>query len=214
MASELLTASDTGLALYALLRNRAGQVWNTATPGFETYASANYAAYAIALVEQGASGYYLGNLPAVPSNAQYTASFACKPAGAGATAAENDPRLTGVQMIDWGAGALTVLAGSLPSSSAGTAGGLPTGDASGRVAIQVGTAAGQINASNGKVPATLDPADVAGTPTGVVASSPGVSAFAMAASERQPAPPRSAEPPPAAKSPTPPPGPAPPAARR
>lgn len=140
MSKEIKVRLDTtGLTLIAELRNAAGQIWNTATPGFESYNSSNIASYAIAMTEQGAAAYYTGDLPAVPNSAQYFASFAYKPAGSGAAHAENDPKIAGQQTIEWGSG----------------------------VPIALAT----------KVPATLDPADVAGTPTGTVSGTPGSTSF-------------------------------------
>lgn len=65
MSNEIEVHGSTGLTLYGLVRNYAGQVWRPATPAFEAYNSANYANYAtaVALTEQGATGVYLGDFP-------------------------------------------------------------------------------------------------------------------------------------------------------
>ena len=52
--------------------------------------------------------------------------------------------------------------GAIPFAAAGSPGGLPTADASNGVKVSVGTGPGQINATLGKVQATLAAADVSG----------------------------------------------------
>ncbi len=70
MASELQTDYLTAKTVYFLLRNSVGQIWNGAA--FEAYVTANYANYDIAGTEQGtASGYYVGNMPAVAAGIYY-----------------------------------------------------------------------------------------------------------------------------------------------
>lgn len=62
MAGEIQTVGATGVVIYALVRNVAGQVWNGSS--FVTYVTANLGTYAITLTEQGtASGYYTGTFP-------------------------------------------------------------------------------------------------------------------------------------------------------
>jgi hypothetical protein len=70
MAGEIqLAHSETGVTLYAQLRNRTGQIYNTAGAVFEAYLTANIADYDIAMVEQGtASRYYVGTMPVVASS--------------------------------------------------------------------------------------------------------------------------------------------------
>jgi hypothetical protein len=67
MASEIETAGPgTGKTLYFIVRggsNNTGLIWNTGTSLFEAYNNANYANYAIAMVEQGANNVYVGNFP-------------------------------------------------------------------------------------------------------------------------------------------------------
>lgn len=65
MANEIQLSYQTNKTVYALIRNRVGQIWSTSgTGGFEAYATANYADYVISLTEQGtASAYYAGNMP-------------------------------------------------------------------------------------------------------------------------------------------------------
>lgn len=69
MAGIFEVGSRTGLTIYVLLRNSAGQVWNGAS--FVGYNSANWSTYAIALTEQSGSGYYTGAFPTVAAG-KYT----------------------------------------------------------------------------------------------------------------------------------------------
>lgn len=68
-ANEIATATTSGTTLYALIRNTALEVWNTQSAAFETYSSANYAHYALALSEQGASGFYAVSFPSAITTA-------------------------------------------------------------------------------------------------------------------------------------------------
>jgi hypothetical protein len=65
VAGEIQFSFQSGKACYFIVRNRAGQVWSTVAVSFVTYASADYANYTISAIEQGTSGYYAGNMPAV-----------------------------------------------------------------------------------------------------------------------------------------------------
>ena len=66
MTNPIIEASNTtGLNVYALQVNRiTGQVWNTATPGWETFNPAHWSSYAVALAELAGSGYYFAARPA------------------------------------------------------------------------------------------------------------------------------------------------------
>lgn len=65
MANELaISGVPTGRTLYTVVRNRTQQPYNTSSAAWETATGANWAAYAVALTEQIASGYYVGSLPA------------------------------------------------------------------------------------------------------------------------------------------------------
>lgn len=78
MAGELRIIIDfTGVTVYAHVRNRTSQIWNTSgTPAFEAYATANIADYDIALTEQGtASKSYVGNFPAVGASGYYDVEY-------------------------------------------------------------------------------------------------------------------------------------------
>lgn len=64
MASEIQLAYGTsGRTLYAVVRSTTGTVWNGAA--FVAYNGANWTTYAVTMTEQGASGYYTGDFPAV-----------------------------------------------------------------------------------------------------------------------------------------------------
>lgn len=58
------TVYTSGSTLYAVVHHTDGRVWNQVNQAFEAYNAANWAEYAVPLVEQGASGYYIGTFPA------------------------------------------------------------------------------------------------------------------------------------------------------
>ncbi len=81
MANELsLTGLATGLNTYALIRNQAGSVWNTGLVAWEAQNAANLSAYAITLSENGTTGCYFGNFPAVAAGA-YTVEYRIRAGG-------------------------------------------------------------------------------------------------------------------------------------
>jgi hypothetical protein len=53
--------NQSGLSVYAVIRDSSGQVWNGST--FAAYNSANWATYVVSLTEQTGSGYYLAAFP-------------------------------------------------------------------------------------------------------------------------------------------------------
>lgn len=63
MSSELAATANTGVTLYAIVINNTGKVYNGSV--FETLVSANWATYAIAMVEQGGTGIFIGDFPPV-----------------------------------------------------------------------------------------------------------------------------------------------------
>ena len=66
MAGELQAQHVSGVTLYAILVDSSGGVWNGAT--FDsTPTGGEWTGYDIALAEQGSSGYYVGDLPALAS---------------------------------------------------------------------------------------------------------------------------------------------------
>lgn len=68
MAGLIETFTETGLTLYAMVRNEAGQVWNGSS--FEAWNASNWATYAIAMTEQTSSGVYSVAVPAGINTAQ------------------------------------------------------------------------------------------------------------------------------------------------
>jgi hypothetical protein len=68
LANELQADDITGRVIYFQVRSAIGQIWNILTAAFENYTTANIAHYNVPGTEQGtASGFYAGNMPAVPS---------------------------------------------------------------------------------------------------------------------------------------------------
>lgn len=65
MADKIMAGTQTGDALYAHIRNSAGEVWTGSGSVFETYNASNWTSYSLALSEQGASGTYDVNFPAL-----------------------------------------------------------------------------------------------------------------------------------------------------
>lgn len=89
MAGEIQAQySVSGITAYAMIRNRVGQIWNTAGSAFEAYNAANIADYDISLTEQGSSGMYVGNFPTAISAGIY--SIVAK-RQIGGSPAESDP---------------------------------------------------------------------------------------------------------------------------
>lgn len=139
MAGELqLAYGRTARTLYALVRNTAGQVWQTTNSTFVSYVTANLANYTVSLTEQGtASGYYAGTFPAAAAGV-YAVEVRDR---AGGSAAETDP-VAGTGRVQWDGSAVAYLGTApalvrtaLPNVAAGASGGLPTGDGSGRVTV-------------------------------------------------------------------------------
>ncbi|MDE2106096.1 MAG: hypothetical protein KGL39_53230 [Patescibacteria group bacterium] len=112
MANEFggLGASDQ--TLYTRLSNKSAQWWNGSA--FEAYASGDYSKYPIAMTEQGASGYFIGNFPtAITESGTYTYLVHRQ---VGASPAEGDP-VVQTGSIDWtGNSSISVQAGSMSGS--------------------------------------------------------------------------------------------------
>lgn len=122
MAGELqLAHGTTGRTLYAVVRDTAGLVWNVTESAFETYSAPGWASYATVLTEQGASGYYVGDMPAVPAGA-YPVEVRSR---AGADPAVTDTPV-GEGTVEWSGSAIVPLAtrssqasvAALPSAAA------------------------------------------------------------------------------------------------
>lgn len=98
MSGEIQGSYVHGTTVYALIRSRNAQIWNTATGALENYTSANYSGYAITAVEQGtASAYYVANMPATAPAGYYNALFKAQQ---GSNPAETDPT-TDVGNVNW-----------------------------------------------------------------------------------------------------------------
>src|SRR5262245_66234944 len=65
MASEIQFDHTTGRTCYVSIRNAIGEIYNTVGAAFEAYNASNYADYDFAATEQGASGLYAANMPAI-----------------------------------------------------------------------------------------------------------------------------------------------------
>jgi len=70
MAGIIEIGTQTGLTLYAVIRNSSGQVWNGSA--FEAYNSSNWSTYDVAMTEQSQSGYYTGTFPAAITTGKYS----------------------------------------------------------------------------------------------------------------------------------------------
>lgn len=97
MARELqVSLGKTGASVYAVIRNEtSGFVWSTSggvSGAFEAFASGNWANYALGLVEQGISAYYLGNWPTAMGPGIYAVEAREQ---LGGTPAQTDPRVAG-----------------------------------------------------------------------------------------------------------------------
>lgn len=74
MANEFQIVTDSGLSVYAMVRNAAGLLWNFTA--FETYNPSNYGDYPMSLTEQGNTGFYVGNMGSdVPAGSIYSVQF-------------------------------------------------------------------------------------------------------------------------------------------
>jgi hypothetical protein len=140
MAHELQAATNvSGANVYAILRNVAAQPYNTATPAFEDYVTANLASYAIALAEQGtASRYYAGDMPAVAAGV-YAVAFHQR---VGSDVAETDSFL-GHTLLQW-SGVEVLPLSSLSSVLVSLSGRLPAALVSGRIDASVSDVTGSI----------------------------------------------------------------------
>lgn len=100
MAKELQGESDIGATCYFLLRNSVGAIWNGSA--FETYAAANYANYDIAATEQGSSGLFTADMPAVAAgtyNVQLKRQAGGSPAESDKTAADGTIMWDGTAIV-------------------------------------------------------------------------------------------------------------------
>lgn len=98
MSAELqIGGLTTGWTVYAVLRSATGTVWNGSS--FEAFNASNWATYDLALTEQGTTGYYVGNMPAVAAGV-YAVEVRRQTGGSPAAAVATDPFLGGGD-LDW-----------------------------------------------------------------------------------------------------------------
>lgn len=64
MSFPIECALQTGQVVYAVIHSPDGEVWNNTTKAFEAFNAGHWTNYAIALTEQGVSGYYKATYPA------------------------------------------------------------------------------------------------------------------------------------------------------
>ena len=72
MLNPIEIAYQTGATLYCVIHNKDGTVWNNNTQLFESFTPSNWGYYAVALTEQGSSGYYRGTFPSAIGSALTT----------------------------------------------------------------------------------------------------------------------------------------------
>lgn len=119
MAGEIQFSFASLKTTYVLIRNRIGQVWNTANSAFETYVTALYVDYTITCTEQGtASGYYTGTFPPAIGPGAY--SLVAKQQIAGG-ALESDPAVA-VGDLQWNGTTLLPLSDMATSGQLGQIG--------------------------------------------------------------------------------------------
>lgn len=122
MANEIQVAHTTsGLTLYAIIRNTAGDVYKSTASTWQPYNSGDVALYAVSLTEQTSSGYYVGNI-VVPSsgNGPETIHATVYEQLGGSPA--NTDTLVDHQVFEWDGSAvinLRTLVGLLPSALVG-----------------------------------------------------------------------------------------------
>ena len=107
MANEIHVDYPSGQTVYAVIRNRAGQVWRPAAQAFEDWGDAGHDAddYDVALADKGGSR-YLGDFDAAIAPGRYTIQCFVQ---AGAAPAQTDT-LIDSRTIHWtGTGELTAM---------------------------------------------------------------------------------------------------------
>ena len=110
MAGEIKATDVSGKNLYCVLLNVSGQAWNGAT--FAAILNANWATYPIALTEQGTTGIYLANFPAVGAGRYSTLVYE----RAGGSAAVGDV-LIAQGSLDWSGTVIVGLSGTLTANA-------------------------------------------------------------------------------------------------
>lgn len=94
MANEIQYYDDTGLTLYALIRDSAGDVWNGSS--FVDWVDANIGTYDIAMTDQG-GGAYFADFPATIDEGLYFVEIRRQ---AGGSPAVGDTKL-GTASLNW-----------------------------------------------------------------------------------------------------------------
>jgi len=105
MANEIQVSYASGSTLYAVIRNRAGEVWQVAGQAFEQWGAVGHDAndYALALMDKGGSR-YVGNFDeSVPAGSYFIQWFV----QAGASPADTDTLVGGRDIVWTGAAELT-----------------------------------------------------------------------------------------------------------
>jgi hypothetical protein len=114
MANELQFAYGvTGRTLYAVVRSSTAAIWNGSA--LVSFNDANWATYAVGLIEQGSSGFYIGDFPAVAAGT-YNFEVRNQAGGSPAISPATDAAV-GIGQVEWD-GAVVV---SLASRFAGAA---------------------------------------------------------------------------------------------
>ena len=102
MSASIRSVAPTGLTIYAHVMNSTNQRWNGTA--FETYSSANWLLYGIALTEQGTSGIYVATFPAtIPAGSYEMFSYS----QAGGAQDESDS-IVSTSNLEWDGFAATV----------------------------------------------------------------------------------------------------------
>lgn len=109
MSSEIRGIAPTGQTAYAHLLNAAAQRWNGSA--FETFASADYSNYTIAMTEQGSSGAFFADFPSLivaSGSFEYLVYLQ-----QGGSSAQGDP-VVGTGKVNWsGATVADIVAGAM-----------------------------------------------------------------------------------------------------
>lgn len=106
MANEIQADYSSGESLYAVIRNRVGQVWCPAEEGFEDWGADGHTAadYDIALTDK-SGGRYIGDFDTNVPPGTYSMQVFCQ---AGATPADSDTLVAGRDILWAGHAELTV----------------------------------------------------------------------------------------------------------
>jgi hypothetical protein len=123
--SQIEFGSAVSGTYYAVRRNRFnGQVWNTNTVAYENFNASNWANYAIALTQQGVTGYYVAAAPSDPVGT-ISSDVIYKQAGGSPATSDTFQTIThnageNVQQIAGSGGAPVLLAASVNTEVQGT----------------------------------------------------------------------------------------------